>query len=95
MKTSQRHAIEIGNKLNINWTTIPVNTWHYAMNVELEHGNRYGSKTNVTGNNLLTTGKIVIAHLHEMPDYYQRLKKMEHSGEKYWKNHKRPDIFNS
>jgi Protein of unknown function (DUF5661) len=31
----------------------------------------------ITHGNPLTTGKIVVAHLKEMPDYYTRLKKVE------------------
>jgi hypothetical protein len=59
--------------------------FEYAINVELEHGTRFGEKTNVTNNNLDTTIKIVMAHLQEFPDYYQRLKRMEKEAEKYWK----------
>lgn len=46
------------------------------MEVELEHGqvNRY---TDVTHDDLLLTGKIALAHLNELPDYYTRLKIIE------------------
>ena len=44
--------------------------------VELEHGTRY-PEANVTNNHPVLTGKIVIAHLKETPDYYRRLKIME------------------
>jgi hypothetical protein len=36
----------------------------------------------------MMTGRIAIAHILEIPDYYRRLKKMELEGEKYWKDHK-------
>jgi hypothetical protein len=44
--------------------------------LELEHGTRY-PEANVTNNHPVLTGKIVIAHLKETPDYYRRLKIME------------------
>jgi hypothetical protein len=47
-----------------------------GMDVELEHGRR-DPKTNVTGDDPVLTGKIALAHLQEMPDYYTRLAEME------------------
>lgn len=45
-----------------------------GMNVELEHGSM-NKLTNITDDDLITTAKIAIAHLREVPDYYIRLKK--------------------
>jgi len=42
---------------------------------------------------LLLTGKIVIAHLLEFPDYYERLKKMEEKAESFWKTKNKKNIF--
>ncbi len=50
------------------------------MEVELEHGRR-DPATNVTGDDPLTTGKIALAHLREIPDYYTRLARMEAEAE--------------
>jgi Protein of unknown function (DUF5661) len=47
-----------------------------GLDVEAEHGNADPS-TNVTGDDPRTTGKIALAHLNEIPDYYTRLAKME------------------
>ena len=49
--------------------------------VELEHGAR-DPETNVTGDDLLLTGKIAWAHLKEIPDYYTRLLAMEEEAER-------------
>jgi SPP1 gp7 family putative phage head morphogenesis protein len=46
------------------------------MVVELEHGVE-NPQTNVTNSDPLTTAKIVLAHLNEMPDYYTKLRVME------------------
>ena len=51
-----------------------------GMDVELEHGRR-DPQTNVTNDDPLTTGKIALAHLRELPDYYTRLAVMEGESE--------------
>ena len=51
-----------------------------GLEVELEHGLR-DPETNVTNNDLILTGKIALAHLNEIPDYYTRLNKMEKEAE--------------
>lgn len=62
----------------------PIGLFKKAMLIELEHGKR-SKQTNITNDNLITTGKIVLAHILEIPDYYERLIKMEAKAEKYWK----------
>jgi hypothetical protein len=47
-----------------------------GMNVELEHGTRYPD-LDVTGNDPVICAKIALAHLRELPDYYDRLARME------------------
>jgi len=54
--------------------------FHAGLNVEAEHGG-VDPATNVTDDDPLTTGKIALAHLNELPDYYTRLKEMEASAE--------------
>ena len=51
-----------------------------GLGVELEHGRR-DPETDVTGDDPLTTGKIALAHLREIPDYYTRLAAMEADAE--------------
>lgn len=69
-------AREIGNKLGINFELYDLEQFRLGLSVELEHGSR-DPETNVTNSDPLLTGKIVWAHLKEIPDYYTRLKKME------------------
>lgn len=47
-----------------------------GMAVELEHGRR-DPLTDVTGDDPLITAKIALAHLREIPDYYDCLARME------------------
>ena len=53
-----------------------------GLEVELEHGLRF-SDANVTNNHPLLTGKIVLAHLKEMLDYYLRLRVAELEGDMF------------
>ncbi len=69
-------AREIGEKLGIDWSRFDVAQFHMGLDVELEHG-LVNPSTDVTGNDHVLTGKIALAHLNEVADYYTRLKKME------------------
>ena len=74
-------AKEIGEQLGITWDKYDVEQFRMGMDVELEHGT-VDSNTNVTDDDPLMTGKIALAHLNELPDYYTRLEEMEEEGEK-------------
>jgi hypothetical protein len=91
-KITKAQAKRIGDKLNVNFDIIDVETLQSGMNVELEHGKRC-SITNITNDNLELTAKIALAHLLEYPNYYVELEKMEERLNKYWKNKKKPYIF--
>ena len=75
-------ARSLGLELGIDWDTSPfdVEQFHTGLEVELEHGAR-DPDTNVTGDDVLLTGKIALAHLRELPDYYTRLARMEAEAE--------------
>ena len=76
-------AKEVGEKLGIDWKAFDVEQFRMGMDVELEHGAR-DPETNVTGDDVIMTGKIAWAHLKEFPDYYDRLEVMEEEAEAYW-----------
>lgn len=61
---------------------IPTEEFRRGLEVELEHGLRFGD-ANVTNNHPLLTGKIVLAHLKEMLDYYIRLRLVELEGDMF------------
>lgn len=75
---SREQAAEIAAELGLDFEAEPFDLDQFLMgvNVELEHGTR-DPETNVTGDDALTTGKIALAHLREIPDYYTRLAVME------------------
>ena len=82
---SNEKAKLIGDALGIDWSRWDIEQFRMGMDVELEHGN-VNARTNVTDNDPMLTGKIALAHLNEIPDYYTRLAIMEKDGESYWEN---------
>lgn len=75
-RISKKEAKRIGEILGINWSKFDLNQFKIGMEVELEHGS-ISPLTNVTNDDMITTGKITLAHLNELPDYYTRLRKIE------------------
>lgn len=73
-------ARSVGTQLRIDWTEVDLEQFRRGLEVELEHGAR-DPETNVTGDDLLLTGKIAWAHLKEIRDYYTRLDRLESEAE--------------
>jgi hypothetical protein len=73
---STDEASSIGTQLKVDWSKIDLEQFRRGLEVELEHG-ASDPETDVTGDNLLLTGKIAWAHLKEIRDYYTRLDRME------------------
>jgi hypothetical protein len=75
---SEDEAREAGSAIGIDWDSAPFDAEQFrrGMEVELEHGRR-DPATNVTDDDTLKTAKIALAHLNELPDYYDRLAVME------------------
>ena len=80
---SADEARRVGEEIGIDWASAPfdVDQFRRGMDVELEHG-LHDLLTNVTGDDPLVTGKIALAHLHEFPDYYTRLARMEEEAKR-------------
>lgn len=66
--------MEQSKKLNILKKVTQVQK---GMQVEQEHGTKFGKKYDVTNNDPKKTAKIVSVHLREIPTYYDALEKME------------------
>ncbi len=83
---STEEATRVGELIGIVWSSasFDVEQFRAGMEVELEHGVR-DPATDVTGDDPIITGKIALAHLNEFPDYYTRLKRMEHEAEREWR----------
>jgi len=81
---STEEARSIGTQLNIDWLQVDLEQFRRGLEVELEHG-AIDPETNVTGDDLMLTGKIAWAHLKEIRDYYTRLDQMEAEAEEQFK----------
>ena len=79
-KFSDQEARSIGMQLGLDWAQIDLEQFRRGLEVELEHG-AIDPETNVTGDDLVLTGKIAWAHLKEIRDYYTRLDQMEAEAE--------------
>jgi hypothetical protein len=75
-------AKAIADTLGIDYTdgAFDLEQFRAGLDVELEHG-MTDPETNVTGDDPILTGKIALAHLRELPDYYTRLAVMEAEAE--------------
>jgi hypothetical protein len=74
---SKDDAHRIGDKLDVNWDKVDIEQFRIGLGVESEHDD--GSELDVVGSEK-DLGKIVLAHLKELPDYYTKLKQVEEEG---------------
>ena len=77
---SEDEAATILKIVNTKGMDIPIEPFRKGLEVELEHGTRF-EDANVTNNHPVLTGKIVIAHLKETMDYYERIDVAEMEGD--------------
>jgi hypothetical protein len=75
-------AARIRSQLGGEALQISTEEFRHGLEVELEHGVRF-AESNITNNHPLLTGKIVLAHLKEMLDYYVRLRLAELEGDMF------------
>lgn len=70
-KFTLSEAIDTAKQLGIDFDKVNFTPEEYleGINIELEHGT-VNSNTNVTNDTRLTTGKIALAHLNELSNYY-------------------------
>lgn len=77
---TKKEAQTILKQVNVMKMPVPVEEFRRGLEIELEHGTMF-TDANVTNNHPLLTGKIVLAHLKEMMDYYERLEVAELEGD--------------
>lgn len=90
---TSKQAINLARKFNIDLNIVPIDQLIDGLNIELEHGTKFGPLTNITNDNLDKTMRIVLAHIIEDPEYYKYLKPLEKRREQYWKYRNKPNIF--
>jgi len=77
---TKQESSAILKEVNTQKMKIPIEAFRVGLEVELEHGTRY-KDANVTNNHPILTGMIVLAHLKETMDYYERLEVAELEGD--------------
>ena len=77
---TEEEAEKILAEVNPGKMPIAIDDFRTGLEVELEHGMVYPD-SNVTNNHPVLTGMIVMAHMHETLDYYQRLEVAEMEGD--------------
>ncbi len=91
MPYTQGKVMEARDKLSehytINLKLLTAARLAQGMNVELEHGRRFGAVTNITDNDAVMTARIALAHFREDLFYYDRLARMEKEGAEFWGAH--------
>jgi hypothetical protein len=78
---TNEEAKKIGDSIGVDWSKYDLEQFRMGLGVELEHG-LHDAETNVTNDDEMVTGKIALAHLKEISDYYTRLGEMEKEAEK-------------
>jgi hypothetical protein len=82
-RTTADEARGVGDQIGVDWDRFDLEQFRAGMDVEYEHGS-HDPQTDVTGDDLVTTGKIALAHMKEFPDYFDRLRRMEQEAEQDW-----------
>lgn len=79
---TEEEARAIGERVGIDWAArdVDLEQFRLGLAVELEHGS-HDPLTDVTHDDEVITGKIALAHLREIGDYYSRLAAMEREAE--------------
>jgi len=80
IKVTTKEATAILKEVNLKKMPVTIEGFKKGIEVELEHGIRF-EDANVTNNHPILTGKIVLAHLKETMDYYERLEVAEIEGD--------------
>ena len=79
-EVSPEEAEIVLNLVNKEAMDIELEEFRVGLEIELEHGTQF-EDANVTNNHPILTGKIVIAHLKETMDYYERIDVAEMEGD--------------
>ena len=79
-KMALEEAEKILSQVNVKAMPVSPDVFRQGLEIELEHGTRF-QDTNVTNNHPILTGMIVLAHLKESMEYYERLAVAEIEGD--------------
>ncbi len=78
---TSEEAETIAEAIGLNLGEFGLEQFRMGLDIELEHG-LVDPLTDITHNDPIMTGRIVLAHLRRVPDYYTRLQEIEREAER-------------
>jgi len=79
---SSEEARRIGDSLHIDWDQIDLEQFRQDL-IGTQNQAAVDPETGLTYDGVLLTGKIVLAHMQEFPDYFTRLQKLKAEADEY------------
>ena len=73
---SSEEAQRIGEALHIDWDQVDLEQFRQGLMGEVDQANM-DPETGRTYDSVLLSGKLVVAHIQEFPDYFTRLEKLK------------------
>jgi hypothetical protein len=75
-------AQRIGEALHLDWDRIDLEQFRQGLMGEVDEANM-DPETGRTYDSVLLSGKLVVAHMQEFPDYFTRLEKLKAEAHKH------------
>lgn len=80
---SSEEAQRIGESLHLDWDRIDLEQFRQGLMGEVDQANM-DPETGRTYDSILLSGKLVVAHMQEFPDYFTRLEKLKAEADEHW-----------
>jgi len=81
-QVSAEEAKRVGESLHIDWEQVDLEEFRQGLMGNHKTG-AIDPKTGLTYDSVLLTGKVVLAHMQEFPDYSTRLAKLKEEVDEY------------
>ena len=79
---SSEEAQRIGESLHLDWDHIDLEQFRQGLMGEVDEANM-DPETGRTYDSVLLSGKLVVAHMQEFPDYFTRLEKLKAEADRH------------
>ena len=79
---SKDEAKRVGESLHIDWDQIDLEEFRQGLMGNYKEG-AIDPETGLAYEDVLLTGKVVLAHIQEFPDYFTRLAKLKEEVDEY------------
>ena len=79
---SSDEARRIGEALHLDWDRIDLEQFRQGLMGEVDQANM-DPETGRTYDSVLLSGKLVVAHMQEFPDYFTRLEKLKAEADRH------------